>query len=263
MTCDVVACGAAEARLEELPALRRRLQGDGAAALSATTLKHADEQTVVGLAAVFQALDNSGLDRSLFGDWGVVAAPRFPGRVATALAFEKFLVEGAWGISPHLIPNRSQHSLSGAISQALSLHGPNFGAGGGPGGETEALLAAAAMLDLGSLPGVWVVCTGWDPEVVAHPKDGQLCGSVCRAVALALSPSRPGWRGIRLRLTLGDESSTRCKLVDGPADSSLRLESLAAALGPGTLPTIKCGWTLDCGGRVELDRTTAAGENER
>jgi hypothetical protein len=81
-----------------------------------------------------------------------------------AAALQRFAAEGAWGVSPHLIPHRSRHSISGTVSQALKIHGPNFGVGGGPGGTVEVLLAATALLEGKRLPGVWIVLTCLDPE---------------------------------------------------------------------------------------------------
>ena len=50
--------------------------------------------------------------------------------------------------------------MSGTVSQALKVHGPNFGVGGGPAGVAEALLTADARCSTGAaLPGVWVVLT--------------------------------------------------------------------------------------------------------
>src|SRR5438067_465552 len=84
------------------------------------------------------------------------------------------------GLSPHFIPHRSQHAISGTISQALKIHGPNFGAGGGPGAAAEALLAGAVLLEGSRLPGVWVVLTGWDPEYVPDPEGRPTCETTCQ-----------------------------------------------------------------------------------
>ena len=65
---------------------------------------------MTGLAAVCQAIGNFQLAKYNFNDWGVLGAPRFLGRVAMHGAIQKFLVEGAWGISPHLIPHRLLHA---------------------------------------------------------------------------------------------------------------------------------------------------------
>src|SRR5262249_9693054 len=129
----------------------------------------------------------------------------FLGRASTAAVIQRFAQEGAWGVSPHHIPHRSLHSLSGTVSQALEIHGPNYGVGGGPNSAAEVLLAAAAMLADRKVPGVWVVLTGWDPELVpenplAPVPDGAAAIPECGAVALALAPISSRWEGPRLQV---------------------------------------------------------------
>lgn len=176
-------------------------------------LKHADEHTVAGMAAVCQALHDHGLPGvcgagpSPYHDWGVLAAPRFLGRTAMAVALQRFIAEGAWGVSPHLIPHRSLHAVSGSVSQALKIHGPNFGVGGGPGCTTEALLTAAAMLHCQRLPGVWVVLTGLEPEALLDADGRPGPDTAYVGVALALAAPRPGWQGLRLRVVGGANHS--------------------------------------------------------
>src|SRR5947209_2132687 len=168
-----------------------------------------DDQTAVGLVAVFEAIQGYGLDAASFRDWGVIAAPRFLGRVALAAALTRFALEGAWGISPHLIPHRSLHSLSGTISQALKIHGPNFGVGGGPNAAGEALMVAGGMVTDQRLPGVWVVMTGYEPELApADPAEpaGMTPDEVrpiAGAVALALVREGTGTSTPRLRIGCG------------------------------------------------------------
>jgi hypothetical protein len=189
-----------------LPELRRQLGPVPGQPLPQSFLKHVDEQTLVGLAAVFQAIQAYGLDID-FRDWGVLGAPRFLGRPTMAVALERFLAEGAWGVSPHLIPHRSLHSLSGTVSQALKIHGPNFGVGGGPGGAAEGVLAAAALLVRKQLPGVWLVLTCLDPD---HPPDDSgrpPVGTHCVGLALALTAVQHGRRGVRVRVCSGVAAS--------------------------------------------------------
>lgn len=202
VSCEVAAEAVVRTSLEALAELRRNPGPCSGEPLPASFLKHADEQTVAGLGAVYRAIDKGGLQQTCFRDWGVVAAPRFLGRPAMAAALQRFAAEGAWGVSPHLIPHRSLHSLSGTISQALKIHGPNFGAGGGPSGMAEALLAAAALLQGKQLPGVWVVLTCLDSELPPD-ESGQLPpGS--QVVGLALALTRIGTTGSRLRVHIVD-----------------------------------------------------------
>ncbi len=162
-------------------------------------LRHVDEQTVAGVAAVLKAVRDSGLDPSGFERWSVLAAPRFLGRARFEASFPLYRDEGAWSVSPHLIPGHSLHSPSGTISQVLHAHGPNLGIGGTPGGELEALLVAATWLEAGWAEGVWVVLSSRDPEdkgaiAISEPGD-------YRALALALVGSRPEFAGPKLRIS--------------------------------------------------------------
>ena len=254
--CDVLAWGTAEADVGELPALRQRPHPADPGAVPANLLKHADDQTVAGMAALFRAVHRFGLNRDAFRDWGVVAAPRFLGRAATAATLHKFAIEGAWGVFPHLVPNRSLHSVSGTVSQALAIHGPNFGVGGGPGAESEALLAAAALLQDPALPAVWVVMTAWHPEPIPECDGRVNPPAVCRAAALALAAPRLDWKGSRMRLVPAPEKTigslgTGCPLSRQNAAISAGMSAALSADNP--LPSTWV-WMLECGGRVELEQ---------
>jgi hypothetical protein len=248
--CAVAGLGLVRATAAELPALRQKPGPVGGEPLSPSFLKNSDDQTVAGIAAVVRAIDAGGLRGTSFRDWGVVAASRFLGRTAMAQAVLKFQAEGAWGISPHLIPHRSLHSLSGTVSQALKVHGPNFGTGGGPGGAADALLTATALLHGGQLPGVWLVLTGWEPEPRTDEK-GQILNPdcVCDAVALALMPA--GGARLSLRVVPAGTESRR----NGHGGISLlSLEAVVRALADPAGPPTAVVWQLPSGGRVELER---------
>lgn len=200
--CEISAQAVVRVTLESLAELRRHPGPCAGEPLPASFLKHADEQTVAGLCAVYQAIAKGSLQATCFRDWGVAAAPRFLGRPAMAAALQRFAVEGAWGVSPHLIPHRSLHSLSGTISQALRIHGPNCGVGGGPNATAEALLAATALLIGKSLPGVWVVLTCLDPELPPD-KDGRMPPTT-QVVGLALALMPVATSGSRFCLHIVD-----------------------------------------------------------
>jgi hypothetical protein len=196
---DVVAHASIRATPDEVRQFRQTLTLPSGNRLPAAFLKQAEDQSVVGLAAVAEAMRRHGLTESAFSTWGVLGAPRFLGRVAMVAAIEKMRAEGAWGISPHLIPHRLLHALSGAVSLAFKIRGPNFGVGGGPSGAGEALLIAAAMLDGARLPGLWVVMTGFDPEPDTRTAEASdACR--CNALALALVAARTDRQGLRLRV---------------------------------------------------------------
>jgi hypothetical protein len=252
LCCDVSAHGCARIAPEELPAFRQKPGPAGGVSVPAGLLKHADDQTVAGMAAVLQAIAAGGLGQTSFTEWGVLAAPRFFGRVAMIGLIHRFAIEGAWGVTPHLIPHRSLHSLSGTISQALKIHGPNLGIGGGPGALTEALWTATAMLHGDRLPGVWMVVTAWSPEPCGEAGEPIPPDSRCLGLALALTPTRPGWRGPRLRLT--PASGLRAGLPTSSSDG-LSLESLHAALCVPDVRSATVVWELEDGARLELEHT--------
>lgn len=205
VTCPIVGFGIIRSTADDIRELRRNPVPLPGKPLAATFLKHAEDQTVAGLAAVYQAIHNFQLDERAFRHWGVIAAPSFPGRASMAEALKRFACEGPWGISPHLIPHQSLHAVSGTISQALAIHGPNFGIGGGPGAVTEALLVVASLMADADLPGLWVVLTDHDGEFVPHSQSG------CRALAIALAPA--GVSSIHMALHL-------CPWVDSTVDGT-------------------------------------------
>jgi hypothetical protein len=255
----VAALGVVRATPADLPALRQKPGEVGGQPLPPPFLKHADDQTVAGIAAVLGAIKTCGLGATSFSDWGVVAASRFMGRTALANTLIRFRAEGAWGISPHLIPHRSLHSLSGTISQALKLHGPNFGTGGGPGGAAEALLTAAALLHGSGLPGVWVVLTGWGPEP-ATDEHGQVVtvDCVCSAVALALVGTGSAAARLTLRVV---PAAAEARRNGHSGITLLSLEAMVRTLADPAAPPAVVVWQLAGGGRVELQRPRTAGSN--
>ncbi len=197
VTASVVGWGVVQVTAEQIPALRKA-PGVWHEKIAPTALKQADEQTVVAVAAVLQAAQRGELVD--FASWGILAAPLYFGRsvtLASLLAFEK---EGAWGVSPHLIPHHSLHAISGTLSQLLHIHGPNLGVGNGPGATYEAFLLAGAMMSDLNLPGLWIVLTEHDAEPIpGQPMPG------CLGVALALRLQGNGAESMQLRVCPGEE----------------------------------------------------------
>ncbi len=182
---EVIAQARFRADLADLAALRKAPGPPGDPPPSPGLLRHADEQSVVGLAALLRAARGCDPGPAGFGDWSILSAPRHLGRAAFLASFPLFMAEGAWGISPHLIASHSLHSPSGTYSQVLGAHGPNLGVGGTPGPEPEAFLAAATLLGAGMAPGVWVVFTGpTDPDTSNISPPGAY-----EAFAVALVPA--------------------------------------------------------------------------
>ncbi|MCI0376446.1 MAG: hypothetical protein L0215_02440 [Gemmataceae bacterium] len=174
------------ADLAQIAQLRKAPGKVGSQPIPPMLLKHSEEQTVAGLAAVLRVIDQNNWHERSFADWGAIAAPNLFGRFITADCLRRFKKDGAWGMSPHAVPHGSLHALSGTISQALTMHGPNFGVGGGPQATADAFLLAAALLSEGVVPGLFVVLTGFEPELLPQDLSFSRPGSYCLAVALAL-----------------------------------------------------------------------------
>jgi hypothetical protein len=230
------------------PSVRKEPGPGVGTALPSNFLKHADEQTVAGLSAVLHAIADFGMADTCFRDWGIVAAPCFLGRITLASALEQFAIDGPWGLSPHFIPHKSQHAVSGTISLALKIHGPNFGAGGGPTSAVESLLAGAVLLTDDSVPGVWVVITDWDPELIPV-RDGEADGSsLCTAVALALTSHQPGSFNPILKIARVPGAAHVYEAEPALADVTAVLSSLARR---GRAET-SVGWKSTGGGWIEF-----------
>jgi hypothetical protein len=188
-SCQVAAFGFVQADSETLAQWRRQPPPVAGVPIPASFLKHSEDQTVACVAALHDALSGAGWIGRSFADWGVVAAPSFLGRGGTAHSIQRFSQEGAWGVSPHLIPHQSLHAVSGTVSQLLKLHGPNFGISGGPNAAADAFLIAAPMLADGSLPGLWLLISGHEQEFIPTEtgKNGEAVRMPrCTAIALAL-----------------------------------------------------------------------------
>ena len=232
--CEVVGFAALRLPYDALPEVRRHPEAVFGPGLSASFFKHLDEQTVVGLAAVLRTIREFALDPADYANWGVLAAPHFLGQPLMVSVLLRFEAESAWGVSPHVVPHHSLHSLSGTISQVLKLHGPNLGVGGGKGGTGEALLAAAAWIGAREVPGVWIVLTAFDPPVCPGPEGDVPLGTACVGLALALKPIRPDSTGLRLRFLPGEDA----RRDDSPLDLfrlGAALEHSRSARGAGTM----------------------------
>jgi hypothetical protein len=236
------ACGVGQAGLDAIAPLRDKPGAAVGRPLPANFLKYADDQTVAGMVAVWRAMVNSGLCDHDFTDWAVVGAPRYLGRLAAATTLYRFYKEGVSRASPLIVSHRSLHSVASTVSQALRIHGPNFGAGGGPGSAAEGLLLGLSFLEEGQVPGVWVVLTECDPEPLPDETGQPTAPAVCHGVALALVPAADGWQGLRLRL--------RPAAANGTAAVTPPLAELAKVLDGSSPGCWSC--TLDWGACVEV-----------
>ncbi|MFM9058448.1 MAG: hypothetical protein ACKOSQ_04925, partial [Planctomycetaceae bacterium] len=201
VACWIAGHALVEAPLSQLAALRDETGPPGSPPLPPRFLRHADEHTVVGMHAVLRALVARGGGVADIAGHAVVSASCQIGRLSAARTLANLATGGGLSVSPHVVPQCSLHSVAGAVSVALGMHGPHLGVGGGAGAFAEGLLAAATLVQAGAAAGgppcVWLVFTEWvvEPEIDAQGK--HLGDPVCRALALAIErePSGDGSAG--------------------------------------------------------------------
>ncbi len=261
--CRITARGFVEARFSEIGALRNRPAPEGGPALPPRFLRHADEHTVVGVHAVLDAIvasDSSSL--SSLEHHAVVAAPCQSGRLITARALAALPTGGASVVGPHIVPQCSLHSVAGAVSVALAMHGPHLGVGGGSESLGEGLLAAMTLLMNGSDPAcraVWLVATEWDKEPLLDSTGSVIGDPVCRAIATLLEPVAPDGDGDGERhpsITLALRTPGRKEPAARRYLPSSSLVAFATALGAcGDSPSVSTT-TLVCPGGIEIDVTS-------
>src|SRR5262249_43074602 len=140
-----------------------------------------------GVAAMLRAIESRSWQGDPLRDWAVIGCPRFLGRMIITALLTRYFEDAKYSINPHVIPNYSLHSTSGAVSVGFTMHGPNFGVGGGPGNLPEGLLTGLSLVGEGRHPGVWVLLSEFDPEP-RPDKAGKPTNAVhVYAAALALS----------------------------------------------------------------------------
>jgi hypothetical protein len=257
--CALEAWGVVRVPVEEIQALRKGPGPSVGTKIPPSLLKHADHQTVLALAALLRAADRAGWRERSFGGWGVIAAPRFLGRINAAVAIDRYGQSGAPGVSPLLVPTLSLHAVAGSLSLAIKAHGFNYGVGGGPGHLAEALVAGLAARGDNDVPSVWVVATGFDPEPVLDVSGKALTASTGYGVALALTVAiNPDRSRLNLRLVPSAPADLDIEPVaDGARGEPLTaLVALADFLDPaGAALARPRHWYLPLpgGGAVELD----------
>ncbi len=185
---SLLASAIVRATPEQVAALRKDPGPTPKTALPPKFLRHADDQSVVGLSAVLNAIADHQLADWDFQRWGVVSGATYVGRAAIGSALRLYAQDGPRSVLPHLIPQLCLHAISGAISVALKMQGPNLGVGGGTGSVGQAIQAALTCRQFDSTPGVWLVLTQWDPEYLPQSRaEGDQ--PICHAVAMALGAS--------------------------------------------------------------------------
>lgn len=191
-------------------------------------LRHADEQTVVGVHAVALALAAAPHAADDRHGWAVVAAPRRAGRPAAARTLAGWHAGGHAAVSPHVVPQCSLHAMASAVSVALGCHGTHLGVGGGPEAVAEALLVVP-WLAVGHST-VIVVATGWDVEADLDDTGAGGADTTVRAVAALIAPATMAC-GPTLALALESGPTAH------PPRSAAELDRLARLLGAVPDPT--------------------------
>jgi hypothetical protein len=256
LSAGIVAAASAAIRLRDFAPHRKSPPLVPDVDLPGHFLKHADEQTITALAAIRLALAQSGLTRSDMEGWGVVAAPRYIGRLAGAAVLDKFPKSGTSGVPAHQVAQNSLHSVSGAASIALGLHGPNVGMGGGPWSVAEGLTTALSLFDPALVPGLWLLLSQFDPEPIPDAQGNPQNNPLCYAVAIALDwrASTPGRLSLAIDAPLAHGGKSAWP---EPTVPELAACIDAAARGLPTRWQCRLPW----GGRLEMRLPAAAQTN--
>ena len=241
-----------EARAAEIDGLRDPEPVPGVPALPARFLRHCDEQTVVGMRAVLRAMA-AHPHEGTHARHGIVAASCQAGRIAAARALVLFRDGGPLTVSPHIVPQASLHSIAGAVSVGLGMHGPHLGVSGGPDAIGEGIIAAVSLLEGcgDDLPGVWVVVSEWAAEP-ALGADGSVSDDpVCRALAFTLSATghAAGLPVPTLAVRMPRGPQVACY---GGASEPARFEDFARALAVCAEGGAIVSWAFSAPGGVEF-----------
>ena len=241
-TCLIRGGQVVTARRNEIAALARQPTPAGGPMLPTRFLRHADEQTVVGIWAVLFTLSKLTDHGDRSGD-AVVAASCRAGQPTAARTMVALEQQGPVGVTPHVVPQCSLHSPASAVSVGLGMHGPTIGVGGGPAASAEGLLAATGLaMSLAVTPkppAIWLVCTSWDNSPQLDDQAAPTNDPVCRGLALWLEPLASGSQspveGARLQIDAG-----------GPAEpaNGLPLWEFSERLTQGRACGISCGHSL-------------------
>lgn len=178
--------------LDEIAGLRRTIPSWAPTDTANHFFKYADEQTLTAVRAVDDLFAGGTLSPSDCVGWNVIAAPCFLGRRIVAHSIDQFERGGARTVSPHVIPQNSLHSVSGALSILLATNGANVGLGGGRDSLIDGLMAAISLFEDSAATGCWMVATQWDPEPLPDTRGTWVTTGHCHAVALALRPALTG-----------------------------------------------------------------------
>ena len=216
--CLVESYAAACARSSEIDALARAKHSHGCHSLPPRFLRHADEQTVIGMHSVVRAMAvDTQSHRDICND-AVIAATCLGGQPSAARTMIGLRDKGPVAVTPHIVPQCSLHSMASAASVGFGMHGPNFGVGGGPHATAEGFLLAltlAPMLAKTSPSArIWLICTAWDQQPSVDAKGVFTNDPICRGMTFVLNPE--------IAQTLG-ETQPRIQIASRKQDTSLNV----------------------------------------
>ncbi len=285
--CGITGHALVSARLSDISALRERPAPPGAPALPARFLRHCDEHAVVGMHAILRVLASRGPECSDVSRHAVVSASCQLGRLAAAKTLANLATGGGVSVSPHIVPQCSLHSVAGAVSVGLGMHGPHLGVGGGTDALAEGLFAAATLMrasgTTGEPPCVWLVATEWEGEPALDDAGTPVDDQVCSGLAVAIEPDAPDqatdddrhrvaapFRTVpaplrkaavttsSLSLTLRFPEAARLRVVTPSAAG--RLADFARALDMCREGTALVSWALECpwGAEIRVSRRPGA-----
>lgn len=252
LNVNIAGWGYAHLRGAEFAAFRRSLPKWAVEGTPLHFFKHADEQTMLAVQAVDNAIQRNGFEPRTQTGFGVLAAPRFLGRHAAAAVIRRHLKDGAQGVTPHIIAQHSLHSVSGAISVLLGCQGPNLGVGGGPRALDELLLTQLTLFSTATIPGVWLVGTSWDPEPLIDRDGNCLNDPECFAFALAVQATAANNRCSAGTLRLGSANPLADSLAAEITAADIVRQMQAADLRQTPL---QMSWPLAWGPQVEIELT--------
>ena len=247
-TCGIAAQAYVEARLSQIGELRDRPAPAGSPALPPRFLRHCDEQTVVGIHAVLNAIASLPAERRGCGRHGVVAASCQAGRLATAVSLASLPTKGAVGVSPHIVPQCSLHAVAGAVSVAFGMHGPNVGIGGGPDAVAEGLFTAISLVqpEAGAdADGVWLILSDWAEEPALDATAAVVGDPTCRALALFLEAAAATPLGLEVRFPGGPAVRADSSELGDPLGDFARAVAMCATGGVLTSWTLECPWSAE------------------
>ena len=190
--CLVESYATASVHSSEVNALAREKHSHGCHSLPPRFLRHADEQTVIGMHSIIRAMAADTQDSRDTSNDAVIAATCLAGQPSAARTMIGLRDKGPVAVTPHIVPQCSLHSVASAASVGFGMHGPNFGVGGGPHAPAEGFLLAltlAPMLAKTSPSSrIWLVCTGWDQPPSLDANGNLTNDPVCRGMTFVLKP---------------------------------------------------------------------------